>query len=260
MPRLQVQFWSCVSITALLGLIVTISASGQNPAEPQPKSDSTTADKTDMKSEAGTKTDTRTKAKGKSEAVTKTDQDWLRVTDQEWQRMLTRDQYLVTRRKATEPAFSGRYARSHSQGTYLCACCKAELFSSRQKFDSGTGWPSFWQPTDVRAIAQAADYSEAEPRMEVMCRRCGAHLGHVFDDGPEPTGLRFCINSLSLEFKAASGANTSAKAKAKAKVKAKAKTTNAKVAPPKTQPKDSDPSPDSDRGAESGQGQTSTPG
>jgi peptide-methionine (R)-S-oxide reductase len=250
MPRLQVQFWSCVSITALLGLIVTISASGQDPAEPQPKSDSKTADKTDMKSKAesedGTKTDAKTKAKGKSEAVTKTDQEWRRVTDQEWQKMLTRDQYLVTRRKATEPAFSGKYATSHSPGTFLCVCCKAELFSSRQKFDSGTGWPSFWQPTDERAIVQAVDNSEAEPRWEVMCRRCGAHLGHVFDDGPEPTGLRFCINSLSLDFKAAAGANPSAKTKAKAKVKAKAKTTKAKVAPPKTQPKDNDPSPDSE--------------
>jgi len=255
MPRLQVQFWSCVSITALLGLIVTISASGQDPAEPQPKSDSKTADKTDMKSEDRTKT----KAKGESEAVTKTDQEWRRVTDQEWQRMLTMDQYLVTRRKATEPAFSGRYVTSHSPGTFLCVCCKAELFSSRHKFDSGTGWPSFWQPIDVRAIAQAADYSEAEPRMEVMCRRCGAHLGHVFDDGPDPTGLRFCINSVSLDFKGAAGAKTSAKTKAKAKVKAKAKTTKTKVAPRKTQPKDSDPSPDSDRGAESGQGEPSTP-
>jgi peptide-methionine (R)-S-oxide reductase len=240
MSRPQVQFWSWVSTAALLGLIVTISASGQDPAEPQPKSDSKTVDKTDRKSENGTKT----KAKGESEAVTKTDQDWRRVTDQEWQRMLTRAQYLVTRRKDTEQPFSGKYATSHSPGTYLCVCCKAELFSSRTKFDSGTGWPSFWQPIDVRAIAQAADYSEGEPRMEVMCRRCGAHLGHVFDDGPDPTGLRFCINSLSLDFKGAAGANPSVKTKAKAK--AKAKTTKAKVAPRKTQPKDTDPSPDSD--------------
>ena len=246
MPRLQVQFWSRVSITALLGLIVTLSASGQDPSESQPKSDSKTADKTDVKSEDGTKTKTKTKAKGESEAVTKTDQDWLRVTDQQWQRLLTRAQYLVTRHKQTEQPFSGKYATSHSLGTYLCVCCKAELFSSRNKFDSGTGWPSFSQPIDVRAIAQAADYSEAEPRMEVMCRRCGAHLGHIFDDGPEPTGLRFCINSLSLDFKGAVGVNPSAKTKAKAKVKAKAKTTKATGAPRKTQPEDTDPSPDSD--------------
>jgi peptide-methionine (R)-S-oxide reductase len=246
MPRLQVQFWSCVSIAALLGSIVAISASGQDPSESQPKSDAKTADKTDMKSEDGAKA--KTKAKEKSEAVTKTDQEWRQVTDREWQRMLTKPQYAVTRLKDTEPPFSGKYATSHSPGTYLCVCCKAELFSSLTKFDSGTGWPSFWRPVDVRAIAQAADYSEAEPRMEVMCRRCGAHLGHVFDDGPAPTGLRFCINSLSLDFKGATAANPSAKTKAKAKVKAKvkAKTTKAKVAPRKTQPSDNDPSPDSE--------------
>jgi peptide-methionine (R)-S-oxide reductase len=236
MSRLRVQLWTKVSMTALLGLIVAISASatasGQEPADPQPKSESEskTAEKTDMKSEEGTKTDAKAKAKGALDAVAKTERDWRRVTDQEWQRMLTRNQYLVTRRKDTEPPFSGRYATSHASGTYLCVCCKAELFSSRHKFDSGTGWPSFWQPLDARAIQQAPDYSEAEARVEVMCRRCGAHLGHVFDDGPDPTGLRFCINSLSLDFKAPEVA----KSKAKAKVKAKAKTTKDKAAPPKT--------------------------
>jgi peptide-methionine (R)-S-oxide reductase len=240
MPRLQVQFGWSVSIAALFGLIVTISALGQDPSESQPKSDAKTADKTDMKSEDGT----RTKTKGKSEAVTKTDQEWRQVTDREWQRILTKAQYAVTRLKDTEQPFSGKYATSHSPGTYLCVCCKAELFSSLHKFDSGTGWPSFWRPIDVRAIMQAADYSEAEPRMEVMCRRCAAHLGHVFDDGPAPTGLRFCINSLSLDFKGTATANPPAKAKVK--VKARAKTTKAKVAPRQTQPKSNDPSPDPD--------------
>jgi peptide-methionine (R)-S-oxide reductase len=258
-PRLHVQLWSCVSVTALLALIVTLSASGQDPAEPQPNPDSQTAGKSDMKSDDGTKTDSKSTRKGKSDAQTKTDQDWQRVTDQQWQKLLTRPQYLVTRLKETEQPFSGKYARSHAAGTYLCVCCKAELFNSRTKFESGTGWPSFWQPIDDRAIAQAADLSGEEPRMEVMCRRCGAHLGHVFDDGPDPTGLRYCINSLSLDFKAASGAASTAKTKAKAKVKAKAKTTKAKVAPPKTPPKDGDTPADPDRAADSGSGDAASP-
>ena len=248
MSRPQVQLWPLAMMAALLGLIVNISAPAQDPGGSPPKSDS----KTDVKSEDGTKADSKAKAKGDSEAVTKTSQDWLRVTDQEWQKMLTRGQYRVTRLKDTEQPFSGQYVANHAPGTYLCVCCKAELFSSRAKFDSGTGWPSFWQPVDVRAIAQAADYSEAEPRMEVMCRRCGAHLGHIFDDGPDPTGLRFCINSLALDFKAANGAAASGKTRAKAKVKAKAKTTKSKAAAPrKALPKDSDATP--------GEGEPSTP-
>ena len=125
-------------------------------------------------------------------------------TDAEWRKLLTYNQYLVTRMKATEPAFSGKYAHGHPKGTFLCVCCGAKLFDSRHKFESGTGWPSFWRPITIQALSEALDRSEYEPRVEVTCSRCGAHLGHVFQDGPPPTGLRYCINSLSLKLESES--------------------------------------------------------
>jgi peptide-methionine (R)-S-oxide reductase len=138
-------------------------------------------------------------------------------TDQQWQKQLTRAQYLVTRQKATEPAFSGKYVHNHAVGVYDCICCDSPLFSSRTKFDSGTGWPSFWAPIASGRVDQAMDYHGSEPRVEVICSTCGAHLGHVFTDGPPPTGLRYCMNSVALKFVAAS--TKAAKAKAKAKTK-----------------------------------------
>ena len=122
-------------------------------------------------------------------------------SEDEWKKELTPEQYKVLRKKGTEPAFTGELLHNKVKGMYVCAGCGAELFDSDTKYDSGSGWPSFWQPVKERAIDRAPDHLEAEPRIEVMCHRCGAHLGHVFDDGPPPTGLRFCINSLSLGFK-----------------------------------------------------------
>jgi len=120
-------------------------------------------------------------------------------TDEEWRQKLTPEQYEVLRQKGTERAFSGKYANAHEKGMYRCAGCGAPLFDADTKFESGTGWPSFYQPVDESAVDKIDDHTYGMIRTEVECANCGGHLGHVFPDGPQPTGLRYCINSASLE-------------------------------------------------------------
>jgi peptide-methionine (R)-S-oxide reductase len=259
MSRLFARYGVIVATAAVFCHVSSLAARAQDPLANAPLAPGSviSGDASDKsKADSTGKPDTKARALPEPEFIVK--------TDAEWRRILTRAQYAVTRQKATEQPWSGKYATGHFKGMFLCVCCDAPLFSADAKFESGTGWPSFDRPANGRAILTAPDYGEPEPRVEVMCRRCRAHLGHVFDDGPTLTRLRYCLNSAAIKLKSSEPESsarivptkTSSKAKAKAKTKP-----SAKSAPNSTQPGDSARPADSDRlaPADNGKGASSSP-
>ena len=136
-----------------------------------------------------------------TEKTTRMEKEKITKTDEDWQKQLSPEQFYVARKAGTEPAFTGKYWNSKDTGTYTCVCCGQPLFSSETKFNSGTGWPSFYQPIEAGAISERTDRAHGMVRVEARCSRCDAHLGHVFEDGPAPTGMRYCMKSASLDLK-----------------------------------------------------------
>ncbi len=194
MPRkslLTRRLFSTVSINKILSIGLCFRAFGVMGDESQ-----VAAGETDQGATAKQAPSPVAKSKTWSDEI-----DYLRITEAEWKRRLTSAQFQVARKHGTERAFSGKYHKEKKDGAYRCVCCKSLVFDSQHKFDSGTGWPSFWQPYDKDVTGESADDKLGYPRTEVHCRRCNAHLGHVFADAPKtPTGLRYCINSVCLVF------------------------------------------------------------
>ncbi len=198
MPRstlLTRRFFSAISLGKLIGFGVagtTFGVLGRSSSASE-----TEAAKKDASQSSTSKLD----AAARKSAKSSDEVDYHQISEAEWKKRLTASQFQVTRKHGTEPAFSGKYHNNKKDGVYRCVCCKTELFDSLEKFDSGTGWPSFWKPREKEVIEESSDDLLGYRRTEVHCTRCAAHLGHVFQDAPKtPTGLRYCINSVCLVF------------------------------------------------------------